>query len=110
MPVPGVGERWVRQLRVRARSGPGRTGQVTKPATPGDSPVVTQRHRPGLAGRGAARSQAAQGPGLLSQSDRRTQARGGDRVEWKPGVTPTGRVYGNESVSPIPSARGHATE
>uniref|UniRef100_A0AAA9T5E2 Interleukin-15 receptor subunit alpha n=1 Tax=Bos taurus TaxID=9913 RepID=A0AAA9T5E2_BOVIN len=87
VPVPGVGERWVRQLRVRARSGPGRTGQVTKPATPGDSPVVTQRHRPGLAGRGAARSQAAQGPGLLSQSNRRTQARGGDRVEWKPGIT-----------------------
>ena len=94
--------RWVRRLGLRARSGPGRTGQVTKPAAPGDRPVVTQRHRPGPAGRGATRSPAAQSPGRLSQGDRRTQARGRDRVEPKPGVTPTGSVYGTSRFLPLP--------
>lgn len=32
---------------------------------------------------------------LRSRSNRQRQARRGDRVEPKPGVTPTGRVYGN---------------
>ncbi|XP_055282939.1 interleukin-15 receptor subunit alpha isoform X7 [Moschus berezovskii] len=48
---------------------------------------ASQARTGGARGHSFAGSPAARGPGRLSQSDSRRQARGGDRVEPKPGIT-----------------------
>nr|XP_058913485.1 interleukin-15 receptor subunit alpha isoform X2 [Kogia breviceps] len=85
--VPGARQGSVRSPGLRSRSGPGRTGQVTGPAAPRRYPrchSASPARTSGTRGHSFARLLVQD---LRSRSNKRRQARRGDRVEPKPGIT-----------------------